>query len=151
MLDLNILKNPIVVAILMGALAYLYQYWENEQLKKNGDQIKKINYGIIMAVTAVSGVLAYFLFGQPQNEELIIDPEILEQNMGVPLPNNNVSNTFIPHQSVKNDGQTFIQQPPVKIGGGHSIDTAGSGSYHLIGRKGIKLPATDVFIDIAKF
>ena len=103
-MDLNFLKNPIILAIIAIALTYAYMYWENKKKREEPDA----------SVTAV------------------LEQTKPTQQGGVNLLEGNP----LAHKSRISERMT---------------DTFGSNTYHLVGKNAIRLPQTDVFIDIAKF
>lgn len=57
---LDILKNPIFLAVLAGAITYLYLWWDNK--KKKGKAKKNVNIIIPIVVAVVVCIIAYFGF-----------------------------------------------------------------------------------------
>lgn len=148
MLDINILKNPIIIAILAAAVTYLYMYWENEQRKEKDPKAEHsdVSYWPPLIVGSIVGLVAYgFLYDSSVpslgvSTEASIDREAIEMDQEVLAEN-----------AVEPVGQSGGEKGNFGLGNINSIGTVGSESYHLIGRKNIRLPNTDVFIDIAKF
>lgn len=127
-MDLNILKNPIILAISATALTYLYLYWENEKkYKDDPEQKEKINYVIPIAIGIIVWFIANSIFSNNSPGQL---PQPTQTNIGGTQP------TYIPkiQNSVNNSSEMFK-----------------SNTYRLIGKNSIKLPQTDVFIDFARF
>lgn len=143
-MDLSFLKNPIILAIIAASLTYLYMYWENKQKQEKNPkaEIEEVSY----TTPAIVGILTLFItYSFFYNQE----------------PNSEVTSV------IEQTKQPQLQPPLVQHGGakllegGLSVckskmserltDSFGSNTYHLVGKNAIRLPQTDVFIDIAKF
>ena len=120
---MDLLRNPIIISIIVAALTYLYLYWENE--KKNEKNPKKVK----LTTPILVGVFTWFLASSYMNYKSTATP-----------PQSTGGATLIDNKSMI----SVPQQPTVS-------DSFDSRTYHLIGRNNIRLPNTDVFIDIAKF
>lgn len=120
-MDLNFLKNPILLAMIAATITYLYLWWKNKKDKEEGKtDVQEVPYMIPIAVGLITLFITYNLFGTTS--------PITTEPAKVTLLENN---------------------PTVAEGG--MTDTFGSNTYHLVGKNNIKLPQTDVFIDIARF
>lgn len=139
-MDLNFLKNPIILAIVAGVLTYAYLWWDNKQKKEKNPkaQVEEIDYIIPALVALLTLFITYNLFGFNAS--------------GLPeITNSNVEQVI--EQSKPNIGNNKLLE------GGNLqtrfsdklADSFDSNTYHLLGKNTIKLPQTDVFIDIAKF
>lgn len=138
-MDINILMNPILLSIVAFALTYLYLWWEDKKLKEKDP---KAQSNISILKPAIVGIITLFI----TYNILGIDScrlNFLGIGTGTGAGNNtNVSNPI---------------NIDVQTGGGVNhitdvvTDTFGSNTYRLIGKNNIKLPQTDVFIDIARF
>ena len=160
---INFLKHPIVLAIIVTVLTFLYLYRENDkEHKKNPEQkMKSVGYGLPIFIGFITFIVATFYF-KPNllfsNQSAPIEPIDSTNNLQIPIinqiPINNQPNiNYIPPQSninpiipVKQIQPNINQIIPVKLQSGGSDKV-----YHFIGKNNIKLPQTDVFIDIAKF
>ena len=139
-MDLNFLKNPIILAIIAGVLTYAYLWWDNKQKKEKNPkaEVEEIDYIIPALVALLTLFITYNLFGF--------------NTSGLPgVTNSNVEQVI--EQSKPNIGDNKLLE------GGNLqtrfsdklADSFDSNTYHLLGKNTIKLPQTDVFIDIAKF
>lgn len=142
-MDLNFLKNPIILAIIAGVLTYAYMWWDNKQKKEKNPkaEIEEIDYIPPALVALLTLFITYNLFGfnntpdiTNTNVEQVIEQSKPTLQGGTKLIEGNVQN--IPLQTRFSD----------KL-----ADSFDSNTYHLLGKNTIKLPQTDVFIDIAKF
>ena len=128
-MDLSFMQNPIVLAILAAALSYLYLYLEhkNKQVENPKAKIEPISYTIPAVIGLGTFFVAYMFFGR--NKDLSPEAVVNEQMVGGNLMN-----------------QKFTE--------GHASaasDSFGSNTFRLVGKNSIKLPQTDVFIDLAHF
>jgi len=131
---MDILKNPIIIAIIAGGLTYLYMWWQNKKRQENNPRApnEEIDYTPPVLVGLFALFIAYNFFGFSEN-----DSEVIEQTKNIE----------------GGDGIKLIEGKPSM----HTrfsdkmADSFDSNTYHLIGKNMIKLPQTDVFIDIAKF
>ena len=123
---MDILKNPIVLAIIAGILTYFLLYWWNQR-KDPQDQSKSSNILIPAIVAAVVWLFSSFYFlNSNKNVENNVSPVNLKIEE-TPLKKINISN--------------------VSDNGTHSFDKG----YNLKAKNVLELPQTDVFIDLAKF
>lgn len=144
---MDILRSPIIIGILVGALTYIYMYWEaDKKHKKNPkSKMKQISFVVPAAVGVIVWFMASSYFGSTQNSGIGFDQ--LDKKISIHNNyklvgqgfDNNVASTI--NKVINND----------VISPAESAGSFGSRSYHLIGRNNIKLPPTDVFIDLAKF
>lgn len=134
---LSFLKNPIILAILAAGLTYLYLWWENEKKNERNPKIQKeqVNFMTPAIVGALTWFIAYNYFGSSSSN--------------VTKEANNEESKIIHDGGVK-----LIDADPIKNKTNISerlTDSFDSKTFHLVGKNAIKLPQTDVFIDIAKF
>ena len=137
MVDLGILKNPIVIGILALALTYLYMWWEEKKRREKNPKAKKRSINIITPV--VVGGIAWFVASNFLNKETPTDNGV--------------------EQMVQQDAKDVLPsivggKKPVLVQKDGIIDSAGSlgsASYHIISKRNVRLPPTDVFIDLAQF
>lgn len=156
MADLSIFKNPYILAILAGAFTYMYIYYENEQkYKKNPKTKKPVSWVTPIVVTVITWVLAYSYFKpaaitSKQGEIVDTANETIKSvsaKPDTPRPSNGQTVPLIP--IAQKGGEVIAAK--MSVGSEGSIGTLGSQSYHLIGKKNIRLPNTDVFIDLVRF
>lgn len=139
-MDWSFLRNPIILAIIAASLTYLYMYWENN---KRQDENPKADIEQVSFVTPiVVGVLTLF-----------ISYNFLSVEVSVPV-NNTLEQSKVPQLggtkgvNLLDINANHLIKPKMSEG---VSDSFGSNTYHLLGKNAIKLPPTDVFIDIAKF
>ncbi|CAH6421607.1 Hypothetical protein KVN_LOCUS370 [uncultured virus] len=136
-MDLKFLKNPIILGIFAAVIAYLYLYWQEDRKQK--ENAKYVKQPINILIPGVIGILVWFLssyyfdsFGSSNNS---IDSKNIEQNL---------------KQSINSpEKPNLVAQQSYKLT--KSDDSLCSKSYHLVGKNKVRLPPTDVFIDVAKF
>lgn len=138
-MDFSFLKNPIVLAIIAGVLTYLYMNWEN---KRKQEENPKANIEDVSYTTPIIvGLLVLFI------SQGFLGAETKEIPAGGDPVGHIIDNPSMP-QLVGGGAKSndILGQAGAKMS-----DTWNSEIYHLVGRNAIKLPQTDVFIDIAKF
>ena len=134
MVDLVMLKNPIIIGILAAALTYLYLWWEEKKRMEKNPKAKSMPPNIITPI--IVGVIGWF------------------------IASNYFSNkTEVP--KVPDVTGSAQQALPKIIGGSKPVivnqgiidsdGSLGSASYHIISKRDVKMPPIDVFIDLAKF
>jgi hypothetical protein len=135
-MDLSFLQNPIVLAIIAGALSYLYLYLEHKKKQEENPKatIEPINYTIPGVIALVTLALAYGFFGFRSSS---LAPDQIPGLAPGPTP-------------------LGVEVPKLNQGGftegtQGAADSFGSNTFHLVGKNTIKLPQTDVFIDLAHF
>lgn len=131
----ELLKNPIVLGVIFAVFTYAYLYWDNteKQKKKPRANIEPVGMMTPLIVGLLVFVIAHNLFGN--------DAQNIPLQMSRPT-------AFISQQdmSAKMQCNKFIDNAKIK-----SLDMNDSATYHLVGKNAIRLPQTDVFIDLAKF
>lgn len=137
-MDFSFLKNPIVLAIIAMALTYAYMYWENKKKKEENPKanIEEVTYTTPIIVGILTLFITHSFFTvNANNVNPSADPvgKVIE-NSNMPKLTGGAASNDILNQSIP-----------------RMTDTFNSETYHLVGRNTIKLPQTDVFIDIAKF
>ena len=134
MTDLEILKNPIVIGILAAALTYLYMWWEEKKRLEKNPKAKALPTNIITPL--VVGVISWFIasnyFSGKQEPRTPLD---VTQQAGQALP-----------AIIGGNKPVIVNQGVIESEG-----SLGSASYHIIGKRDVKMPPLDVFIDLAKF
>lgn len=130
-MDFSFLKNPIFLAIVAGVLTYLYMYYDNMKKQEANPKakIEPVGFstpGIVALVTLVItyGVFGFGVLSSAPNQSLNIESS---QKGGI--------------GGVIKDRFTE----------GAVSDSFGSNTFRLVGKNTIKLPQTDVFIDLAHF
>ena len=141
-MDLNFLKNPIILAIIAGILTYAYMWWDNKQKKEKNPKavIEEIDYVPPAMVALLTLFIAYNLFGNTNS-------------LSTGITNANVEQVIEQTKPTLQGGSNLIEgNPHVQTRFSDKMaDSFDSHTYHLLGKNTIKLPQTDVFIDIAKF
>lgn len=136
-MDTTYLKNPIVLGLLAAAATYLYLWYKADQEHKQNpsQQKRRISY----VTPGLIGVIIWF-----------------------------TTSTYFDYTSNSNTPKASVEGTPkkdvteyrlAKVGGGETPEKSvnksesaiNSESYHLIGKKMVRLPKTDVFIDLATF
>lgn len=127
------LKNPLLLGIIGGIIAYGYMYWEEDRKHKKNPNIerKPVNYIIPATIAVIIWFIASSYF------------ESSSLNIA-----NLVKNETAVKPTIK--GGVNLIQKPVNIELSSPILNPGV-KYRIAGREPIKLPDTDVFIDIARF
>lgn len=126
---LEILKNPIVLGIFAGTIAYLYLLWDNEKKYKNikdknkGERIKKnINLMIPLIVSVIVCIISYAYFyssSSPPEKKAVLD---LTETLNVNNPKCETKFKF-------SDQDNFKQ----------SLSSESAAEFHLIS-KGLNIP-----------
>ncbi len=160
----DILRNPILIGVLAAALVYTYLYWEEDKRHKKNPKIKREQTSFI--TPAVVGVIVWFLassYFSSEESSTIPVCDLTKQPFATnPLPVNlppeyclvnGKPNTAVPGHTVSNivpnsnvgagTDPTAIAKPKPPI----SVPE----TMRLVGKNNIRLPPTDVFIDLAKF
>ena len=127
-MNLTFLKNPIILGIIAGALTYLYLWWDADKKHKKNPTSKKQQASII--TPAIIAVVVWFLASS------YFDSGEETSDIGVELPKNEMS------EPVKSENRFNLADTSI---------SSGSRTYHMIGKNKVRLPETDVFIDLAKF
>lgn len=131
-MDLNFLKNPILLTIIAVALTYLYLYWDmrNKQERNPNTYIEPPGFMIPAGIGLVTFLITYKLFGLSW------------------FKTNDVSKTVesVNTKPVQNAGNINNNNLSEKLTEGFDSNT-----YHMVRKNTIRLPKTDVFIDLAKF
>lgn len=140
--DIGIFKNPIILGILGATLTYLYIYWQNEKKHKKNSKAKKKPVSFI--TPGVVGVFIWFISsnlniygGDKKAAQIKPKAQIFNRDTNCKLEYN-----------ITNKRPEFYLNPNNQVS---SEGSFGSKSYHLISKNNIRLPSTDVFIDLAKF
>ncbi len=128
----ELIKNPIVLAVVATLITYGYLYWTNLEKQKKYPKAKLEPIGIVTPL--IVGLLVF-----------IVAYNLFEKSTGnVQLPNAEV-NAQMQELPAKMQCAKAINKMKFTEGG---IDSA---TFHLIGKNAIRLPQHDVFIDLAKF
>ncbi len=139
MVDLGILKNPIVIGVLAAALTYLYIWWEEKKRIEKNPKAKRTPPNIITPL--IVGAIGWFIASNYFSNEIT----------GVP--------TEEIMKGVEGGAQKALPQiiggrKPLVVNNNGKIESdgsLGSASYHIISKRDVKMPPIDVFIDLAKF
>jgi len=121
---MDYLKNPIILGALFSTITYAYMWWDNDTKHKKNPKVEKRPVSYIPALAV--GVIVWFLASSYFDKSTVITGGSLENN--------------------KSDGH--------KTGTGtvgNNTSASAAKSYYLVGKNNIRLPATDVFIDLANF
>ena len=119
----DIIKNPIVLGVLAGAVTYLYLWWSNNKKKPKDKKEPSLFFPIIVAVVVAIVAYGYFSSGTC-NSATIVQEQIKQTNVPGSVGKN--------YQFEK------------------SVSSESPASFHLISR-GVNIPNTvnvpDVFIE----
>lgn len=139
-MDFSFLKNPIVLAILAAVITYLYMYWQNKETQEKNPKAKPIpvDYTTPIIIGLMTLFITYCLFGFNGKKSDSVG-DILEKGNTVQTGGNSVQ-ILEPNSALI---KTRLSD--------RMTDSFDSNTFHLVGKNSIKLPQTDVFIDIAKF
>lgn len=135
-MNLDIIKNPFVIAIIFGLITYLYLWWEEKkkvELNPNYTQNISLITPIIGAI--IGFAFGYIIFGFGNTETVVYDPKTIGQQ----IMQQGGINTNMP---------MLAAQPTQSIT--NPVHTLGSESFHVLTKNRIKLPNSDVFIDLAR-
>lgn len=142
-MDLSFLKNPIILAVIAAALTYAYLYWDNmkKQEKNPKADIKPVEYTTPAIVGLISLFIGYSLFGFQGGVKKVdeVGEAIENSKPGAEEVVSNTANLMGGHRRLNTNFSDRM------------ADSFDSNTYHLIGKNAIRLPNTDVFIDLAKF
>jgi len=144
-MNMDIIKNPIIVGIIFGVITFMIIKWHNEKenkrrVRKNKKpKNEKINILIPLAVAIVTGLFVWWYF-KPINVNTThapIIPQPIQEHINKPISE---SKTIYTLSDKQNQFQVKQQSPP------------GSVTYHVIG-KGVNFPENipDVFLDMDEF
>ena len=129
MASLDILKNPIILGVLAGTVAYLYYYWQESQRQKKNPASKKKPINIF--VPGVAAVVVWFA------SSMYFDKKNNSSQEG--------GATLLPNNSIIHRLDENVELGTVSEG------SYGSKSYRMVGKGRIQLPDQDVFLDLANF
>jgi hypothetical protein len=137
---IDILQNPMFIAIVAGTLTYVYMWWTNDKkYAKNPEEKKPVNIYIPAIVTLVTWALVYGYYCTMENNSTIGVIGAGEEETAV-----------LPQPKLTNQAFKLIEDkgPSIK-----DIDKASSDSvrsFQLVGR-GLNIPNNlkmpDVFIE----
>ena len=114
-MNLDILKNPIILAALAGVSVYLYMKWDADKKAKKDPSLPKKKVNCIPALAVA--VIVWFL-----------------------------SSSYFESETEECKKKIQNMQPER-----FRLTNSNSASIHLIGKRNIRVPPTDVFIDLAPF
>lgn len=163
---MNFIKNPIIIGVVAAIIIYFILYWYNKsESDKNKKPPKPVNIYIPIISGVIIALLAYLYFKNtkkniPKNNQVntggsnnipinnIPINNIPNSNiMATPLEKNNILGNAIIDGLQKKFQPGNINQPIPKL----STESFSDPKYHIMRKNNIKLPDTDVFLDIAKF
>ena len=127
----EIFTNPLVLALIAALITYGYFYWDAQEAHKKNPKapVEPISIVTPIIVGLLVFVLAYNLF-----------------------PSKATVNYDTNQMSMQQTPQTQAQAQCNKFIDNHKLtDGLDSATFHLVGKNQIRLPQTDVFIDLAKF
>lgn len=140
-MNIDLFKNPIVLSIIAATLTYLYFWWVEKKRREVEPDIKDQPISIIIPLAI--GVIVWFgsaTYFDVYDTDSVTNSESLKNNSSSGS-NANASTSI--GVSLKNK-PTITKQAITK-------SPMAGGSYHFVGKNKIRLPPTDVFLDIAKF
>lgn len=141
---INIFKNPVVIGLIAGTLAYLYLWWTSEKItdeRKKTEARKSVSIIIPIIVAVVAWFAAYMYFGNTDTSSNTLDNTV---SGTTPIAGINLS---------RSNGAFTVPDNVANLSINENIDIVYSSSdpaksFHLIG-KGINIPhkLPDVFIE----
>ena len=134
MLDVTILKNPIVLGIFTASITFLYLWWEEKKRREKNPKTRERSVNVITPL--VVGIITWFITSSYFNYQST------DSNI------NNINNSGPPPTLLGGKKSGYIVTSKGSINSEHSL---GSANYHIIGKDNVRMPPTDVFIDLAKF
>lgn len=120
------LQNPIVVGLIMFVVVYAYLRWDAD--KKYNEDPKSEKKKVNVLVPTIVGALSWFLMGS-----------YLKQNF-----NNNGQNVEMQQISLPNKAVPYCLQSMSQ----GSVDFT---PVQMLQKRNLRLPKTDVFIDLGNF
>ena len=155
MADIDYLKNPLIIGAAAAALTYCYLYWKESKKRKKNPKVKPRSVNVI--TPAFVGVIAWFIAGSCFDE-------------ATPSNTTEVSGNIQGSTTGMSGGTTGVTQfKPTNIGSIADVlnkatvsqvnpqattvpvNATNGESFHVIKKNSIRLPPTDVFIDLADF
>lgn len=140
MIDIDILKNPVMIGAVIAALTYCYLYWKEQQKRKKNPKVSNRSVNVI--TPAVVGVIAWFIASSCFDDSSSNSNTITPNTAPTPLP------TIGSTATGGNISQVFPAFPSQVANGNQNVSGE---SFHVIKKNSIRLPPTDVFIDLADF
>lgn len=142
-MKLTLLKNPIVLGILAGVLTYLYFYWDAKKKKERALEMnQEIKEQPVSLITpALVAVIVWFTAASYFDQDDQDDTNKSESS-------NNSSKSETKSEAKNKSGGSSSSTTSKKS---QNFSIKDTGSYHYIGKNKVRLPPTDVFLDIAKF
>ena len=125
-----------------GILTYIYIYWNNESKHKKNPKSKKKSVNLITPC-AVALIMWFISSNYLDNNET---PQILKGGGLLEIPKN-LKDDILDNNKINLLNEKMVNVEAINTEG---INTEGvnTESYHLIGKNNIRLPQTDVFIDL---
>lgn len=126
------LKNPLIIGVVVGAVVYLYLRWESKRKHKEDPQAEKrpVNLMIPGAVGAISWFVASAYLNRDNTRKNSAKVSLNEEAViGASLGGT----------------RDLMSSLPVPVS---SPDIS---SFELLKKRKVRLPATDVFLDIGDF
>ena len=72
---IDICNNPVIIALLMGILTYLYVWWSDDQQSKKDPDVKRTNAVVApLVVTIITLILAYGYNEMSGNNKIVESP-----------------------------------------------------------------------------
>jgi len=132
----ELIKSPIVLAVLATLLTYGYLYWSQMEKQKKYPKARLEPISIVtpLIVGLLVFVVAYNLFDNKSSNAQS------QPQMG-----------WQPNHDPICEPQTAKMQCTKAINRMKMTEGVDSATYHLVGKNAIRLPQHDVFIDLARF
>jgi len=136
-MDINdIIKNPILIGLIAGLLAYMYLKWKTDKYNKKNCKKKKVNLLIPFAIFAVFWFVSYAYFSFDENENTS------NITIGGNLEQNNTQNKAIitKNNIIQNNAQPIIKR---------LSETSEPHSFNLVSN-GVQIPSNlpDIFFEM---
>lgn len=135
-MDFSFLKNPIVLAIIAMVITYAYMQWDNKKKQEENPKanIEEVTYTTPIIVGLLTLFMSQSFFTINSTAPAAISGDQVAQVIEQSKP-----------QLTGGSGDLLNQNVP------KMTDTFNSETYYRVDKNMIRLPQTDVFIDLAKF
>jgi hypothetical protein len=139
----QLLKNPLLLGVVAGVVTYVFLYYRAQNNNKDKDDIEKESISIL--TPGLIGLFVWFIsasyFDSLPDNSSIID---INSVQGKAIANKAFDGNM-------KGGSYNLSTYSGTVRNSMSDLSINNTSYHLIGKNKIRVPAPDIFIDVAKF